>query len=95
MGAFVIVQGDVTDPTQYEHYKAAAAPTVEAAGGRYIVRGGSSEVLEGDPPPSRTVVLEFPDRAAALDWYHGEAYRTARKLRTGAANLNLYVIDGV
>jgi uncharacterized protein (DUF1330 family) len=95
MTAYVIYQGEVTDPEQYERYKAGAAQTIEAAGGRYIVRGGDTEVLEGDPPLGRTVVLEFPSRQAALDWYHGPAYAEVRPLREGAAHARLYVVDGV
>ena len=95
MTAYVIVQGEVTDPEQYEKYKvAAAAATVTAAGGKYIVRGGGVEAFEGDSPPTRTVVLEFPNMQAAHDWYHGEQYTAARKLREGAGNMRFYAVDG-
>ena len=53
MPAYVIVETDVTDPEQYERYKAAGAEAVAAAGGRYLVRGGELAVLEGDWEPSR------------------------------------------
>lgn len=95
MAAYVIYQGEVLDPERYEAYKPAAAASIEAAGGRYLVRGGDVAVLEGDPPAGRTVVLEFPTRRAALDWYHGERYREARRLRDGAARARMYVVDGV
>jgi uncharacterized protein (DUF1330 family) len=94
MSVYVIVQGDVHDPEQYELYKHAAAGTVVAAGGKYIVRGGDVEVFEGDPP-SRTVVLEFPTKQSAIDWYRSAEYTDARKLRDGAATLRLYLVDGV
>ena len=51
-------------------------------------------MLEGTAPPSRTVVIEFPTRQAAVDWYHGAAYTEARKVREGAAVANMYVVDG-
>lgn len=95
MAAYVIYQGEVTDTERYEEYKPKSAGSITAAGGRIIVRGGDVEVLEGDPPPSRTVVLEFPTRQAAVDWYRGEAYTAARKIREGAAHARLYVVDGV
>lgn len=95
MAAYVIYQGEVTDPERYEVYKTAAAASIAAAGGRYVVRGGDIEVLEGDPPPGRTVVLEFDTRQAALDWYRGDEYVEARKLREGASRARLYVVDGV
>ena len=95
MAAYVIYQGEVLDPERYETYKAAAAPSIDAAGGRYLVRGGDIELLEGDPPAGRTVVIEFPSRRAALEWYDGELYRQARRLREGAARARMYVVDGL
>ena len=94
MAAYVIYQGEVTDPERYEDYKSKAAASIVAAGGRYVVRGGDIEVLEGDAPPGRTVVLEFPSREAALDWYRSEEYTAIRKIREGAARARLYVVDG-
>lgn len=95
MPAYVIYQAEVTDPARYEDYKPLAAESIAAAGGRYLVRGGDIEVLEGEAPAGRTVVLEFPTREAALEWYRGEAYTAARKRREGAANSRAYVVDGV
>jgi uncharacterized protein (DUF1330 family) len=95
MAAYVIYQGEVTDPEQYEQYKTQAAASIEAAGGRYIVRGGEFDVLEGEAPAGRTVVVEFPSRQAALAWYHGAAYTEARALREHAAKARLYVVDGL
>ncbi len=94
MAAYVIYQGEVTDPDRYEQYKTKAAESILAAGGRYIVRGGEAEVLEGEPPAGRTVVLEFPTRQAALAWYRSEEYTAIRRLREGAARARLYVVDG-
>jgi uncharacterized protein (DUF1330 family) len=95
MAAYVIYQGDVTDPERYEAYKVQAAASILAAGGRYVVRGGETEVLEGDAPAGRTVVLEFATRQAAVDWYRSEEYTAIRKLREGAAQARLYVVDGI
>ena len=94
MPGYVIYQGEVTDPERYEAYKVQAAASVAAAGGRYIVRGGDMEVLEGDAPAGRTVVIEFPTLQAAIDWYHSDEYAAARKLREGAATARMYAIDG-
>lgn len=95
MAAYVIFQADITDQEQYDRYRAATPATIAAAGGRFIARGGAITVLEGDAPAGRTVIVEFPNRAAALDWYHGEAYRAARALRVNAANGRMYIVDGV
>jgi len=91
----VIYQGEVFDPERYEEYKAQVSPNIAAAGGRYLVRGGEAEALEGGLPAGRTVVLEFPTKKAALDWYRSEEYTEIRKLREGAARATLYVVDGV
>ncbi|MGO9659572.1 MAG: DUF1330 domain-containing protein [Acidimicrobiales bacterium] len=95
MAAYVIYQAEVLDSERYEVYKTAAAESVRRAGGRYIVRGGDVDVLEGEAPAGRTVVVEFPDRATARAWYRGQAYGDARKLREGAALARMYVVDGV
>ena len=94
MAAYVVYQAEVTDPQRYEEYKPRAAASIAAAGGRYLVRGGEVEVLEGDPPAGRTVVLEFPTMRAALDWYRGDDYTEARKLRADAARARMYVVEG-
>ncbi|HYA45231.1 MAG TPA: DUF1330 domain-containing protein [Acidimicrobiales bacterium] len=95
MAAYVIYQGEVLDAERYEAYKTRAAESVRAAGGRYIVRGGDVEVLEGEAPVGRTVVVEFPDRETASRWYRGQQYTEARKIREGAAIARMYVVDGV
>jgi uncharacterized protein (DUF1330 family) len=95
MPAYVIIETDVTEPEQYERYKAAGTEAVAAASGRYLVRGGELAVLEGDWEPSRLVVLEFEDLEAAKRWYDSERYRQARTLREGAARLRMVAVQGV
>lgn len=94
MPAYVIVETDVTDPERYEQYKAASPGAVAAGGGRFLVRGGELVVLEGDWQPSRLVVLEFEDLAAAKRWYESDAYQGAKKLREGAAHLRVVAVQG-
>ena len=95
MPAYVIVETDVTDPEQYEKYKAASPGAVAAGGGSFLVRGGELTVLEGDWQPSRLVVLQFENLAAAKRWYESEAYQEARQLREGAAHLRVVAVQGV
>ncbi|HJR23876.1 MAG TPA: DUF1330 domain-containing protein [Acidimicrobiales bacterium] len=95
MTAYVIVEMDVTDPAAYEGYKAAAAPSVAAFGGTYVVRGGPAELLEGDRDPARIVVLQFPDPDAARSWYGSAGYTAARALRAGAATGRLILVEGL
>jgi uncharacterized protein (DUF1330 family) len=95
VSAYVIVETDITDPEQYERYKAASPGAVAAGGGRFLVRGGELAVLEGDWQPPRLVVLEFEDLAAARRWYESETYQAAKKLREGAAHLRMVVVQGM
>ena len=93
--AYVIVDINVTDPVQYEQYRALAGPAVEAGGGRFIVRGGATEVLEGDRVPNRVVILEFPSMDAARAWYDSSLYVEARAAREGAATGSFIAVEGV
>jgi uncharacterized protein (DUF1330 family) len=95
MPAYVIVETDIHDPEQYERYKAASPGSVAAGGGRFVVRGGETAVLEGDWNPPRLVVLEFPDLETAKDWYASDGYQEVKKLRDGAANLRMVAVQGV
>ena len=94
MPAYVIYQGEITDPYKYEQYKPLSGASIKAAGGRLIVRGGDTESLEGEAPPGRTVVIEFPTRQAAVDWYNSADYVAAREIRKDAAIARMYVVDG-
>lgn len=95
MPAYVIVDIDVTDPERYEQYKVATPATLEAAGGRFLVRGGEITILEGDWQPSRLVVLEFENLAAAERWYESAAYQAAKKLREGGARMRMVAVQGL
>ena len=95
MPAYVIVETDISDPEQYEQYKAASPGVVAAGGGRFVVRGGELAVLEGDWQPSRLVVLEFEDLEAAKRWYESETYQEAKRLREGAAAFNMVAFEGL
>jgi uncharacterized protein (DUF1330 family) len=95
MVAYVIVEIEITDSVGYEEYKKQAAATVHKYGGKYIVRGGKTEVLEGDWKPKRIVVLEFPTLERAREWLNSEEYREPRKMRHRTAKTNMLVVEGV
>ena len=96
MSAYIVYQAEVIDPSRYDAYKTEASAAIAAAGGRYIVRGGATEALEGAPPQGRTVIVEFPTMQEAIDWYHGPAYSAARKLREGVAKVHtLFIVEGM
>ncbi|HST29842.1 MAG TPA: DUF1330 domain-containing protein [Chthoniobacterales bacterium] len=95
MSAYIIVEIEITDPVGYEDYKKQAASTVHKYDGKYIVRGGKTEVLEGDWIPKRIVVLEFPTAARAKEWLNCEEYREPRKMRHRTAKTNMLLVDGI
>ncbi len=96
MPAYVIAQLEVTDPVAYEKYKVASPPTIAAAGGRYIARGGGLTALEGAHDGRRVVILEFPTVDAAKGWYNGDGYKAARELRkTCARNVTFLLVPGL
>jgi uncharacterized protein (DUF1330 family) len=95
MPAYVVVDIDVPDPAQLAAYREAAPAAVEAAGGRYIARGGALTVLEGDWDPDRVTIVEFPDVEAAKAFYDSELYRAARELRKDAPPFKMVVVEGL
>ena len=94
MPAYIIVEIDIVDPVGYEQYKKLAGDTVLKYGGKYIVRGGPTEVLEGDWKPKRIVVLEFESMQRAKDWLNSEEYREPRKMRHRTARANMILVQG-
>ena len=94
MTAYAIVRVKVTDPEQYKHYMALSPGAIEAHGGRFIVRGGATEVLEGDGDDRRMVVVEFPSMDAARTFYDSPEYREARAAREGAAEMEMIIVEG-
>jgi uncharacterized protein (DUF1330 family) len=95
MPAYVIVEIDILDPAGYEEYKKLASETVEQYGGKYVVRGGRTEVLEGDWKPKRIVVLQFESAERAKAWLNCEEYRQPRKMRHRTARTNMILVEGV
>jgi uncharacterized protein (DUF1330 family) len=94
MTAYVIAEVEVADPEAYKTYVAATPASIARYGGRFLVRGGSGEALEG-AAPKRIVVLEFASREAARRWYESPEYSAARALRETAATVRLFIVEGV
>ena len=95
MAAYVIVDLEVTDPGRFNEYRQRVPATLAAYGGRFLVRGGAHEVVEGNWRPRRLVVLEFPSLAQARRWYDSEEYREPKAMRLAASDANLVFVDGV
>ena len=95
MPAYVIVQIEVTHPTQYEKYKELAPPSIRQYGGRYLVRGQPVEVLEGSWSPKRFVILEFDSIQKARTWWSSLEYREAKRLRQASARTEMICVEGL
>jgi uncharacterized protein (DUF1330 family) len=95
MSAYVIANVDVTDPNAYDEYRKGVAATIERYGGRFLVRGGATQVLEGTFAPKRIVVIEFDSAERARQWWDSPEYRPLRELRQRASRGDLIVADGV
>ena len=91
---YVIAEIAVTDPATYEIYKPKAAALIAKFGGRYLVRGGSAQSLEGDAPPGRIVVLEFASVAAAMAFEKSPEYEEVAKIRQRSARSRVFVVEG-
>ena len=94
MAAYVIVDLEVTDPAGFEEYRKVVPATIEKYGGKYLVRGGRMETLEGDWSPKRVVVLEFESVERAKEWWSSEDYREPKALRQRTAKTSAIVVEG-
>ncbi len=94
MAAYIIVEIDTTDEALMTEYRKHTPGLVSKFGGKFIVRGGACTTLEGGWTPSRLVVLEFPDRAAAERFYHSEEYKPVLAMRLKAGSSKAILVDG-
>ncbi|HSA80472.1 MAG TPA: DUF1330 domain-containing protein [Geminicoccaceae bacterium] len=94
MAAYIIAEVEVTDPETYRGYRAKTPDVVARYGGRFIVRGGAAETLEGAGQPGRVVVIEFPDLAAARRFYASPEYQAIIGIRHKAATSRLILVEG-
>jgi uncharacterized protein (DUF1330 family) len=95
MSAYIVVEVEVQDQDRYENYKQMVPPSLAAYGGRFIVRGGEVEMLEGEWMPKRLVIVEFPSAERAKEWWASEEYAEAKALRQATARSQLIVVTGV
>jgi len=94
MPAYVIAEVEVTDPAAYEDYRKQVPAVVTKYGGKFIVRGGRIESMEGGWSPKRVVVLEFPSMEQALEWYRSPDYAPLIKLRQKTSRGKLIIVEG-
>ena len=95
MPAYVISEVEARDAATMEAYRTLAAKTIAQYGGRYLVRGGAADVVEGGPPPKTIIIVEFPTMARAREWYASPEYAEALKLRQTALERRLMFVEGL
>src|SRR5262245_15418855 len=94
MKGYVVVNIEVKDPARYQEYIKAAPVSIKEYGGRYLVRGGRTEKLEGAFEPRRFVVLEFASYERAREWWDSQSYAHAKALRQSCSRADLFLAEG-
>jgi uncharacterized protein (DUF1330 family) len=95
MSAYVISEVEARDQAAMEAYRTLAAATIAQYGGRYLVRGGAAELVEGGPPPKTIIIVEFTSMERAREWYASPEYAEALKLRQTALERRLMFVEGM
>lgn len=95
MPAYVVVEVTVKDAETYEKYKQLAPPAIGLYGGRYLARGGRTQVLEGTWDTPRFVILEFPSYERAQEWWNSPEYAPAKALRQACTQTDMLLVDGL
>ena len=89
------MDADIHDLEQYREYMARVQSLIEAAGGRYLARGGEHKVLEGDWQSHRLVIVEFPSAATADAFYNSDDYQAAKAIRRGCSSTRVFTVEGI
>ena len=93
MGAFMIIQADITDPEQFLEYAKRAPALIEKFGGRYRCMRGQVEQLEGKPDNRKIVVSEWPSMEAAQSFWNSDEYAELKQVREGAAEIDVHLVE--
>ena len=94
MPAYFIAEVEVTNPTAYDTYRPLAGASIAQYGGKFLARGGKTELLEGEAEPQRIVVIEFADMDAAKRWYYSPEYQEALKIRLANSRGRVLLVEG-
>jgi uncharacterized protein (DUF1330 family) len=95
MPGYLIAMIEVIDPKGFEEYRQRVPATISAHGGRYLARGGQTEVLEGNLPSKRLAIVEFPSLAQAKAWWQAPDYQPLRAIRERTTRSTLVITDGL
>jgi uncharacterized protein (DUF1330 family) len=95
MKAYVIAVETPHDEAMFAEYRKQVVDTIKPFAGQFVARGGNLTVLEGEWQHSRTVIIEFPTREAALGWYKSPAYQKIIALRHKSTSGSVVILDGI
>ena len=95
MAGYVVIDSEVTDEALFADFLERVPATVDAYGGKYLVRGGATEVIEGEWMPHRIVVVEFDNVEQARTWLSSPEYIEIKEIRTKSANASVIIVEGV
>ena len=95
MADYIVADIEITDPDEYQQYAQQVGATITKYGGKYLVRGGQPETLEGDWKTKRIVILEFASVEQAKTWYDSPEYSALKGIRHRSAISNLLLVHGV
>ena len=95
MATYVVFDVDIYDPARYQDFMQQVKPALEAAGARYLARGGAHQVWEGDWTPRRIVILEFPSLTAWEGFYNGPVYQGLKTIRDECSSARLVSVEGL
>jgi uncharacterized protein (DUF1330 family) len=95
MAGYLMVQSTINNEEQYQKYREAVVPLIMKFGGKFSIRGGKVEVLEGQPDGRSMVVFEFPSMEAIHAFWNSSEYVPVKKLRQGAATVNVWAVPGI
>ncbi|MFL5265691.1 MAG: DUF1330 domain-containing protein [Stellaceae bacterium] len=95
MPAYFVVELEVTNMEAMTPYREAVGATLAQYGGRFLVRGGATELIEGGPEPKRVVILEFADAAAVKRWYNSPEYQKILPNRLANSKARAFIVEGM
>jgi uncharacterized protein (DUF1330 family) len=95
MPAYFVAELEITNPAAMEPYRAEVPATIAQYGGRYLARGGATELVEAGPEPKRIVIVEFADAAAAKRWYHSPEYQKILPIRLANSTGRVFIVEGL
>lgn len=95
MAAYVIFDVDIHDPEKYQEFMSGVKPALEAAGAKYLARGGAHKVYEGDWQPQRMVLFEFPSIADYESFYYSPTYQHLKTIRETCSSARMIIVEGL